>query len=230
MNKGSLMPRIALFSFAAAALTAAGVFFLSPSAQAPGGVSLSAAQAQSTTAAQIDTSGIIEMALGAEDAPITVIEYASFTCPHCASFHKNVFGDLKANYIDTGKIRFVHREVYFDRYGLWAGMVARCGGPARYFGIADMVYNQQKEWTNGTDATAIAGNLRRIGRKAGLDDTALEACLMDADKAQALFALYQTNAEADAITSTPSFVIDGEKFNNMSYTDFATLLDEKLGE
>ena len=69
-----------------------------------------------------------DIVLGDDNAPVTVIEYASFTCPHCASFHINTWPRFKAEYIDTGKVRFILREVYFDRYGLWASMVARCGG------------------------------------------------------------------------------------------------------
>ena len=93
-------------------------------------------------AAFAEEAGIPEMVLGNEEAPVTVIEYASFTCPHCASFHSQVFKDLKSNYIDTGKIKFVMREVYFDRYGLWASIVARCDGTARFFGISDMLFEK----------------------------------------------------------------------------------------
>jgi protein-disulfide isomerase len=170
-----------------------------------------------------------EMVLGADDAPVTVIEYASFTCPHCANFHDTVFDDLKRDYIDTGKVRFVYREVYFDRFGLWAGMVARCGGGERYFGIADIIYSTQSEWTAGNDPVTIVGNLRRIGKTAGLTDAQLDACLSDTAKAEALVAWYQENSEADDIRSTPSFIIDGEQFGNMSFEDFSAILDDKLG-
>ncbi|MDH3263488.1 MAG: DsbA family protein, partial [Paracoccaceae bacterium] len=95
-----------------------------------------AAEAQAT--GEVDKSRVMEMTLGSPDAKVEVVEYASFTCPHCRNFHQNVFGQIKANYIDIGKIRFVYREVYFDRFGLWAGMVARCGGGQRYFGIAEL--------------------------------------------------------------------------------------------
>ncbi len=93
-------------------------------------------------------------------------------------------GSILTEYIDTGKVRFIHREVYFDRFGLWAGMVARCGGEDRYFGVADIVYNTQSEWTKGGDPATIVENLRRIGRTAGLTDEQLDACLSDADKAR----------------------------------------------
>ncbi|PWE32632.1 thiol-disulfide oxidoreductase [Maritimibacter sp. 55A14] len=187
----------------------------------------SAALAQS--ADDVDTSGIEDMALGDANASVKVIEYASFTCPHCANFHKTVFGKLKADYIDTGKIHFIHREVYFDRFGLWAAMVARCGGPERYFGIADMIYERQREWLSGEDASQIVGNLRKLGKIAGIGDAELDACLSDQQHAEALVARYQETAKADDITSTPSFVINGDKFSNMSYEDFSSVLDDKLG-
>lgn len=170
---------------------------------------------------------IEDMVMGDPDAPVTVIEYASFTCPHCANFHATTFKELKKSYIDTGKVRFIHREVFFDRYGLWAAMVARCGGQLRYFGVADLIYTDQQSWTQGEPAQ-IADNLRRIGRTSGLSNDQLDACLQDAEKAQALVAWNDANTKADGISGTPSFVIEGELYSNMSYADFAALLDEKL--
>lgn len=187
------------------------------------------ADAQSAEA-ETEMVEVQEMVLGAEDAPVTVIEYASFTCPHCKTFHQNVFPELKTNYIDTGKIRFVFREVYFDRFGLWAGMVARCGETDRYFGITDLIFDQQAEWTKGGDPAAIAGNLAKLGRTVGLSGEEVDACLRDADKATALIKRFEETTAADDIRSTPSFVIDGQKYSNMNYADFAAILDEKLGE
>ena len=180
--------------------------------------------------ADVDTSGIVEMVLGADDAPVTLIEYASFTCPHCATFHNGPLKQLKADYVDTGKVKFIYRDVYFDRFGLWAAMVARCE-PSKFFGIADLLYQQQSEWiAGGGDPALIAENLRRIGRVAGLENAQLEACLADNDNAQALVAWYQQNAEADDVNSTPTLVIDGEKHGNMAYADLIAILDEKLVE
>lgn len=182
------------------------------------------------TAALAQDAEIREMSLGAEDAPITVVEYASFTCPHCANFHETTFDEIKRDYIDTGKVRFVYREVYFDRPGLWASMVARCGtGEEWFFGMADTFYSKQKDWLASGDPATIASRLRGYGKAAGLTDTEVEACLTDAAKAEALYAWFQENAKADGIDSTPSFVIDGEKHGNMGYDDFAEILDEKLG-
>ncbi|WP_068108601.1 DsbA family protein [Tropicimonas marinistellae] len=174
------------------------------------------------------TAEIVEMSLGNPDASVQVIEYASFTCGHCANFEQNVFPDIKENYVDTGKIQFTFRDVYFDRYGLWASMVARCD-PMRYFGVQGLLYDEQSEWTHGEPAT-VADNLRKIGRKAGLTDEQVNACMQDAGTAQALVDWYEANAEEHGINATPSFIINGEKYSNMSYADFAKVLDEKLAE
>lgn len=188
---------------------------------------LGAAHAQEA-GAEIDTSTVVDMAIGNPDAPVTVIEYASYTCPHCATFHKGSYKQLKADYIDTGKINFIYREVYFDRFGLWASAVARCAGPEKFFGITDLLYASQSEWTRagGGDPGAIVDELRKIGRLAGLDNDMLEACLQDGDKLRTLVAWYQENAERDGIQSTPSFVIDGQTYNNMSYDEMKRLIDE----
>jgi protein-disulfide isomerase len=184
-----------------------------------------AAEAQET---DVDTSSIIEMVKGDPDAPIEVIEYASYTCPHCASAHATLIPQLEANYIDTGKIRFVYREVYFDKFGVWASLIARCGGEEKFFGITDLIYKGQSEWARAGSDAEIVGELRKIGRLAGMGDAQLDACLNDGDKIATLVAWFQKNAAEHGINSTPSFVIDGTTYSNMSYADFAALLDEKL--
>lgn len=180
-------------------------------------------------ASDIDTSTIVEMTLGDENAPVTLIEYASFTCPHCASFHAGPYKELKANYIDTGKVHFIYREVYFDRFGLWASMVARCAGPERFFGITDEIYKTQADWSRAGGPAEIAAELRKIGRLAGLEEDTLEACLQDANKAQTLVAWYQENAEEHDITATPSFILNGRKVSNQSYADFSAMIEAELG-
>lgn len=185
-----------------------------------------AANAQETK--EIDTSSIVEMVQGDPDAPVTIIEYASYTCPHCAAFHTGAYQEIKKNYIDTGKVKMIYREVYFDRYGLWASMVARCGGPEKFFGISEMIYKGQNEWTRAGDANAIVEELRKIGRLAGLENDTLDACFQDGDKAQALVAWFQDNAEVDEVTATPSFIVNGKKVANIPYEEFAALIDAEL--
>ena len=204
-----------------------GALWFTGTSSTPPNPLVGAANAQQ--AADIDISTITEMVQGDENAPVTVIEYASYTCPHCASFHAGPYKQLKADYIDTGKIRFVYREVYFDRFGLWASMIARCAGPDRFFGVSDLLYSGQQTWARAGDPNQIVEELRKIGRLAGVSDDELNACLQDADKAQTLVAWYQANAEADDITSTPTFIIDGTKYSNLSYDDMSARIETALG-
>ncbi|MBY4894460.1 DsbA family protein [Rhodobacteraceae bacterium N5(2021)] len=182
-----------------------------------------AANAQEVT----DLPDVAEMSKGNPDSGVTLIEYASFTCPHCRTFHTNVLPELERDYIEPGLINFIYREVYFDRYGLWAGMVARCGGPLRYFGIVDLIYAQQSEWTQGSPAE-IADNLKRIGRTAGLSNEELDACMTDAAMAQAMIANYEAQMEIHEIPGTPALVLNDELHGNMNYTELSGLLDAAI--
>jgi protein-disulfide isomerase len=193
-------------------------------------LSAAAAVMMTLTMASAQESEIPDMIQGDADAKVEIIEYASYTCPHCASFHAGLYKDLKKDYIETGKVKFIYREVYFDRFGLWASMIARCAGPDRFFGMTDLIYKEQSLWSRAGDPAAIVVELRKIGLKGGLDNDALDACLEDADNAQALVAWYQENAERDNIRSTPSFLINGEPYSNMNYADFSAIIDEKLAE
>jgi protein-disulfide isomerase len=125
------------------------------------------ALAQDASTATMTGEGPGDFSLGSPDAPVKMVEYASYTCPHCADFHTNVFKNLKAEYIDTGKVHFTLREVYFDRYGLWAAMVARCGGEMRYFGIHDMLFDKQKEWAASQDPMEVVKASRPSGSPPG---------------------------------------------------------------
>jgi len=169
-----------------------------------------------------------DVVLGTADAKVTVVEYASFTCPHCADFHTNTWPEFKANYVDTGKVKFILREVYFDRYGLWASMTARCGGEAGFYPMADQFLKKQKAWT-GVPAEQIGGEIAKIGRLNGLSAEQLDACLSDQQYAKDLIEAYQANAKADEVTSTPTFVINGEKHSGaLPYDQFVALIDPLL--
>ncbi len=221
------MSRIATVICAAVAVAAGGYWLtLSPSS-APANILVGEAGAQE---AELDTSSIVEMVLGAEDAPVEIIEYASYTCPHCANFHQGPYKQLKQDYIDTGKVKFTYREVYFDRFGIWASMIARCGGPEKFFGITDLLYKGQSDWTRAGGPTEVVDELRKIGRLAGIESDQLEACLQDGEHAQTLVAWYQENAERDDISATPSFIVNGKKIDNpRTYDDFKALIEKELG-
>ena len=171
---------------------------------------------------------IAEMVQGDEDAPIEMIEYASFTCPHCATFHADVYPKLKINYIDKGLVKFIYREVYFDKYGMWASMIARCAGPDKFFGMTDQIYRKQSVWARAESDVAIVTELRKIGLLAGLDETQLGQCLQDGVKLRALVEWYSENAKRDEIKSTPTLVINGEQHSNQSYEKLTEILDEIL--
>lgn len=171
-----------------------------------------------------------ELVLGPEDAKVTVVEYASYTCPHCANFHKDVFKQLKTDYIDTGKIRFVFREVYFDRYGLWASMMARCGGDMKYFAISGMLFEDMSKWAETNDPAVAIENIKTIGRAAGIDSEQLETCLKDQKFAEAMIAKFEKDAAEDEVEGTPTLIINGEKHPNMSYDELKAIIDGKLAE
>lgn len=226
------MSRLTIAAIALFALALAAWMLSRSPAMSPGSGDLAAdlvGAAQADQTAEVDTSTITEMQMGNPDAPVTVVEYASFTCPHCATFHAGNFKMLKTDYIDTGKINFVYREVYFDRPGLWASAVARCAGPEKFFGIADLIYKGQSDWAGAGDPAAIVDGLRKIGRLAGIESQALESCVQDAQKLRTLVAWYEENAEADGISSTPSFVIDGTTYKNMPYEEMQGLIDAAIG-
>jgi len=178
---------------------------------------------------EVDVSTIVEMVEGDANAPVTIVEYASFTCPHCAAFHNGPYKQLKAEYIDTGKVRLIYRDVYFDKFGLWAAMIARCAGPDRFFGVADLIYKGQAEWVRAGGPTEIIAELRKIGRLAGLDSNALDACLSDDTKAFTLVTWYQQNMERDDIKGTPTFIVNGTLVTNRPYADFKAIIEAELG-
>jgi len=223
------MTRFVTGIIAVAVLAVAGYLMMGPQGGAGNTTAnplIGAANAQD--AADIDTSSIVEMAIGSEDAPVTIIEYASFTCPHCANYHAGPFKQLKTDYIDTGKVRFIFREVYFDRFGLWASMIARCSGPEKFFGISDLIFEGQGDWSRAASPGEVVEGLRKIGRLAGSDIDTIEACLQDADKAQTLIAWYQQNAKEHGIKSTPSFVVNGKMVENQAYDSFSAIIDAEV--
>ncbi|MCH8168477.1 MAG: DsbA family protein [Proteobacteria bacterium] len=169
-----------------------------------------------------------DIVLGDDAAPVTVIEYASFTCPHCAAFHADTWPRFRAEYVDTGKVRFILREVYFDREGLWASMAARCGGASAFYPMADQFMKKQRLW-----AKAARDNNRteisKIARLNGLSTAQLDACFSDQDYARALVEAYQRNAADDGVNSTPTFIINGAKHEgNMPFEELAALVDAAM--
>jgi protein-disulfide isomerase len=151
-----------------------------------------------------------DMALGNLKAPVTVIEYASVGCPHCATWAINVFPGFKAKYIDTGRVRFVFREMLTGQPTLAAAgfLTARCAGPARYFDIVDQIFRAQNEMVQAGDAY---GPLLRIAKGAGLTSDQFDSCMKDHAALSALEARSDRNGQENGISGTPTFVIGDRK-------------------
>jgi protein-disulfide isomerase len=182
-------------------------------------------KAQNATAALVAKPvALPDMALGPAKAPVTITEYASMSCPHCAAFDENVFPMLRSKYIDTGKVRFVFREFPLDVRAAAASMLARCiaGGDAeKFFGAIDTLFKQQEQLVAQPKDTLI-----RIGKQAGLDDQAIERCESDQAQLDKLSADQKFAFDALKVDATPTFFINGEQVKgNMSFED----IDRKIG-
>ena len=153
-----------------------------------------------------------DMTLGNAKAPVTVIEYASVACPHCARFNNDVFPAFKAKYIDTGKVFYVSREALTADPAIAAAgfLTARCAGKDKYFQVVDAIYHSQAPMETGGDPHAI---LLQIARSAGLTDAQFEACIRDQKAIADLNARWNRYINDDKINATPTFVINGKVFD-----------------
>lgn len=197
MNRYPLLPGIA-------GLLALTLALAPPSARAQDETAPAAAEADSGEAGFAGATG--DIVLGNEDAPVTMIEYASFTCPFCASFHLDTFPRIKAEYIDPGKVRFILREVYFDGEGLLAARMARCGGKKGYFDLVELYFASQDNWLR---ASSIPDALYRLAVRAGVPVERLKNCVLDREFALALVEDFQEHTARDGINATPTFLING---------------------
>jgi protein-disulfide isomerase len=151
-----------------------------------------------------------DMALGPADAKVTIVEYASMTCPHCAAFNEQVFPKIKSEFIDTGKVRYVFREFPLDIKAAAGSMLSRCianGDPNKYFAVTDLLFKSQNDWVmkNTTES------LTRIGKQAGLTQQQVEECLKDQALLDKIAADQKYASEVLKVDSTPTFFVNGEK-------------------
>ncbi|MGM4920079.1 thioredoxin domain-containing protein [Tardiphaga sp. 813_E8_N1_3] len=162
-----------------------------------------------------------DMALGPKDAAVTVTEYASMTCPHCAAFTEQVFPKIKEAFIDTNKIRFVFREFPLDIKAAAGSMLARCiakEDSGKYFAVIDMLFKQQNDWV----MKDTAATLTRIGKQAGLSQQAVEECLKDQALLDKIAADQKYANEVLKVNSTPTFFINGEMLKGeTSFEEFS---------
>ena len=165
---------------------------------------------------------LADRAIGRADAPITIVEYASLTCVHCAAFHKDTLPKLKENWLDTGKAKLVFRDFPLDGLALRAAMMARCLPPERYFPVVDVLFKNQDGWSRARDPlAALAG----VGRLSGLPQDAFDACMKNEELQKGVLARAFEGQQQYRIEATPSFVIQGELFRGAaSYEELDRVL------
>lgn len=155
------------------------------------------------------TPSAADYVLGSPDAPVTIVEYASLTCGHCATFHNNILPDLKKKYIDTGKAKLVFRDFPLDRDAALAAMVAECSGRDRYFATLEVLFRAQGVWSGpGKDAV---GEIKKLVRIGGMSEAQVDACVSDAKLFDAILAERQVG-EKLGVESTPTLIINGQRY------------------
>jgi protein-disulfide isomerase len=164
-----------------------------------------------------------DMVMGKADAPITVIEYASLTCPHCADFEQNTWPKVKQNWVDTGKVRYVFRDFPLDGLAARAEILAHCAGPVRFFSFIESLYDNQTVWATDSDPMAA---LKRMGLLGGVSSEKFDACQNDQTLQQQIVATRQGGEDA-GVNATPSFFINGKLVTGaLPYDDFAKALGD----
>jgi protein-disulfide isomerase len=180
--------------------------------------------ASATWPALAQTSG--EQAIGDPAAPVTMIEYSSLTCPHCAAFHIDTLPELKKRYIDTGKVRLVLRDFPLDQTALQAAMIAHCAGDGRYAAFIDAMFASQRRWAAAADPVAA---LEQIALAGGLSREKVRACLADRALGDRVLQARLDGQRQHDIRSTPTFIIGGKSYpGNRTVEEFAAIIDPLL--
>lgn len=169
-----------------------------------------------------------DRSLGKADAPVVMIEYASATCPHCAEFHEKVLPQIKSEYIETGKVRFIFREFPLDQLALGAFMLTRCIPEDKYFATLDLLFQQQKTWAQAKNP---ADELFKVMQGAGMDQAGFEACVKREDLAKSIVESSKKAAKDFAIKGTPAIFVNGQFID--AHEDMASVkvaLDKAIGQ
>jgi len=169
-----------------------------------------------------------DFVLGAKNAPVIVVEYASMTCPHCAHFDKTTYPQIKKNYIDTGKVRWILREFPLDPVAAAAFMLARCiadGSSERYYSFVNTLFHQQETWAIERPIPPLLA----IAKQAGMSEDKFKACLSDQKTLDKIQAERQVAVDQFKVNSTPTFFIDGTMHKGaLTYEQMSKVLDEQL--
>jgi len=191
------------------------------------------AAAQDTAAEADPERGLLpnDRTMGDPDAPDVLIEYASLSCPHCASFHKEILPTLKSDYIDTGKLLYVYRDFPLNRTALWGAMTANCLEGQRYWSFLNVLYDQQRSWAfvprDASDSQAL-GPLYQLAQLAGFSEEKFLSCLEDEATFERLVSGIQYAEDTYGIDATPTIIVNNEKLRFRSPEDFFEQLGEEL--
>lgn len=164
--------------------------------------------------------------LGDPKAPITLIEYASFTCPHCAHFHTQILPELKKKWIDSGKVKLIYRDFPLDQVAAKAAQIGECAPADRYYPVIDLIFRNQATWATGSDPIAELAKPLRI---AGMGENEIKACLANEAKANQVVADYK-GGEVLGVSSTPTLFIDGQLYRGPRSVEEIDAALAKLGK
>ncbi|MER8545562.1 DsbA family protein [Mesorhizobium sp. M1169] len=192
---------------------------------APAAAAAPEAQGTVDMAALLKPGALPDMQLGKDDAKVTIVEYASMTCPHCAHFAETTFPELKTKYIDTGKARYILREFPFDPSAEAGFMLARCSKD-NYFPMVDVLFRQQANWVGVNN---IKDALLQIAKLAGFTQESFEACLTDQKLLDDVRSVQKRGADEFKVDSTPTFFINGKTYKGaMSIAEMSAIIDPLL--
>ncbi len=178
-----------------------------------------------STAELMETGVLPDQILGKADAPVTVIEYASMTCGHCATFHNNTYPEFKKRYVDTGKVKYILREFPLDPLAAGAFMLARCAGKDKYYPLVETLFQQQRNWVVQKPIEPLFA----IAKQAGFTQQTFDACLQDQKMLDAIEWVRARGADKFKVNSTPTFFINGKIFKGaLSIEDMAKAIDPLL--
>jgi protein-disulfide isomerase len=168
-----------------------------------------------------------DIVVGDPNAPVTIVEYASMTCGHCANFHENSYPAIKADYLDTGKAKLIIREFPFDPRALGAFMLARCtGDDAKRTAMIDVLFDQQDQWARAENASTALLNIAKL---AGFTQESFTACLNNKELQQQIVETQERGQQEFGVDATPTFFINGDKYaGSLPADQMAAIIEEKL--
>ncbi len=188
------------------------------------------ASAQEASAQEVkglyDDLPIPDMVMGKEDAPVTIVEYASMTCPHCKNFHEGALKKIKETYVKEGKVKVIFREFPLDNLAAAASMLARCAPKENYYPMLDVLFAQQQQWSHSDDPVK---ELLRIARLGGFSEESFKACLTNQEVLNGITAVRSRASKEFKVNATPTLFINGKKYSgDLSFKTLSALIDSLL--